>query len=104
MIFTNFFLFFNLNISGLGSAAGYLFGAVKLDEIAMYGVGLVIFIPCSIISLLAARERRYIPSPTERMSNSHGIRNVIATFKSFPILFYYLILTQLFAWYFSFYF
>lgn len=98
--FVFFFLSHWVNV-GLGSAAGYLFGAVKLDEIAMYGVGLCIFIPCSIISLLAAKERRYVPTLTEKLykaSHPKGIKNVILTLKGFPFLFYFLMFSQLIAW------
>ena len=80
---------------------GYLFGYVPFTEVAMYGVGIAIFVPCAILSLVAAREKRYKPTKEEMLEkaqNPKGIKNVLRTLKSFPPMFYFLMFTQLIAW------
>ena len=80
---------------------GYFFGSIEMGEVAMYSVGISIFLTCSIISILAAKERRHIPTMEEKLEESHGpkgIRNLVVTLIGFPRMFYFLLFTQLIAW------
>jgi len=67
----------------------------------MYTFGIFIFLPCSIISILAAKERRHVPTPEEKLRKAQspkGIRNLLKTLKGFSLMFYFLMFTQLVAW------
>ena len=67
----------------------------------MYTLGLFIFLPCSAISILAAKERRHVPTLAEKLEqekSSKGIRTLFITLKSFSLMFYFLMFTQLIAW------
>ena len=88
-------------VSGTGSAAGYLFGSLSLGVYVLYFCGIATFVPCSMISLFAAGETRFVETKEQKLAKaveSKGLWQLLETLTSFSWMFYYLVLTQLIGW------